>query len=164
MMMLTTERAWQVLAGVADPEIPVVSVTDLGIVRDVRASDDTVEVIVTPTYSGCPATEVIAQSIREALQQAGATHVHVQTQLAPPWTTDWIAPQARAALQAYGVVPPARAAEHGQPLRFAPPARVNCPRCASRDTERLSEFGATPCKALYRCRACREPFEYFKPI
>jgi ring-1,2-phenylacetyl-CoA epoxidase subunit PaaD len=167
--MLTAERAWEVLADVPDPEIPVISVTDLGIVRDVRAGDDALEVVVTPTYSGCPATEVIAQSIRDALQAAGAARVSVQTQLSPPWTTDWIAPRARDALRRYGIVPPGPAAAAPgqpaeQPLRFAPPARLACPRCDSRDTERLSEFGATPCKALYRCRACREPFEYLKPL
>lgn len=163
---LTVERAWEVLASVPDPEIPVISVTDLGIVRDVRVADDALDVVVTPTYSGCPATEVIARSIRDALHAAGAGDVRVHTQLAPPWTTDWIAPHARDALRRYGIVPPgATAGQAGQrPLVFAAPDRVACPRCESRDTERLSPFGATPCKALYRCRACREPFEYFKPI
>jgi ring-1,2-phenylacetyl-CoA epoxidase subunit PaaD len=161
--MLTAEQAWDVLGRVADPEIPVISVTELGIVRAVRAADESVEVVVTPTYSGCPATEAIARSIREALTAAGAARVNVTTQLAPPWTTDWIAPAAQEKLRAWGIAPPgARAADEAQPLAFVP--RIDCPRCGSRDTERLSQFGATACKALYRCRACRETFEHFKPI
>ncbi|GIL05505.1 MAG: phenylacetic acid degradation protein PaaD [Betaproteobacteria bacterium] len=160
---MTAEQAWEVLARVADPEIPVISVTELGIVRDVRADDDTVEVVVTPTYSGCPATEVIEQSIAAALREAGARDVRIETRLAPAWTTDWIAPAAQEKLRRYGIAPPGaseRADE--QPLAFVP--RVDCPLCGSRNTERLSQFGATACKALYRCRDCREPFEYFKPL
>jgi ring-1,2-phenylacetyl-CoA epoxidase subunit PaaD len=161
--MLTAEQAWDVLARVADPEIPVISVTELGIVREVRAAGDAVEVVVTPTYSGCPATEVIERSIAEALHEAGATDVRVETRLAPAWTTDWIAPEAQEKLRRYGIAPPgARATGEPQPIAFAP--RVNCPLCGSGNTERLSAFGATACKALYRCRDCREPFEYFKPI
>ncbi len=161
MSALSVERAWDVLARVADPEIPVISVTELGIVRDVRARDDAIEVVVTPTYSGCPAMELIAHSIERALQEAGATSVRVEQRLAPAWTTDWIAPEAKDKLARYGIAPPGRAAE--QPIRFAP-RTIACPRCGSDDTERLSQFGSTACKALWRCRACREPFEYFKPI
>ncbi len=162
--MLTAEQAWDVLAQVADPEIPVISVTELGIVRDVRVDSEAVEVVVTPTYSGCPATEVIEQSIVEALREAGAGAVRVRTQLAPPWSTDWIAPAAQEKLRRYGIAPPGAAAGEGgaQPLAFVP--RVDCPLCGSRNTERLSAFGATACKALHRCRDCREPFEYFKPL
>lgn len=161
--MLTTEQAWQILGRVADPEIPAISVTELGIVRDVRAAPDGVDVVVTPTYSGCPATEVIERSIREALAAAGAREVRVQQRLSPAWTTDWIDDAARERLRAYGIAPPGEtSARNEQPLSFVP--RVACPRCESADTERLSQFGATACKALYRCRACREPFEYFKPI
>jgi ring-1,2-phenylacetyl-CoA epoxidase subunit PaaD len=161
--MLTSAQAWDILDRVPDPEIPVISVTELGIVRDVRAAADGVDVVVTPTYSGCPATEVIERSIREALTAAGAAQVRVTTQLAPAWTTDWIGPAAQEKLRAYGIAPPGtqRAAE-AQPLNFMP--RIECPRCGSADTERLSQFGATACKALYRCRSCREPFEYFKPL
>jgi ring-1,2-phenylacetyl-CoA epoxidase subunit PaaD len=161
--MLTTAQAWDILGRVPDPEIPAISVTELGIVRDVRAAEDGVDVVVTPTYSGCPATEAIARSIREALAAAGAIDVRVRQQLSPAWSTDWIAEDARERLRAYGIAPPGdcdRGAEH--PLSFVP--RVACPRCDSADTERLSPFGSTACKALYRCRACREPFEYFKPI
>lgn len=161
--MLTTAQAWDILARVPDPEIPAISVTELGIVRDVQAVEDGVDVVVTPTYSGCPATEVIERSIREALSAAGARDVRVRQQLSPAWSTDWIAEDARERLRAYGIAPPGeRPAGGTQPLSFVP--RVACPRCGSADTERLSQFGSTACKALYRCRACREPFEYFKPL
>jgi ring-1,2-phenylacetyl-CoA epoxidase subunit PaaD len=161
--MLTTERAWEVLSGVPDPEIPAVSVTGLGIVRNVCTKGEDVEVVVTPTYSGCPATEAIERSIRDALAAAGAREVRVRQQLAPAWTTDWIDADARERLRAYGIASPGeRATAAAQPLTFVP--RVACPRCESSDTERLSQFGSTACKALYRCRACREPFEYFKPL
>jgi len=160
---ITAVQAWIILGRVPDPEIPVISVTELGIVRDVQVTDDVVDVVVTPTYSGCPATEVIERSIREALTAAGAAEVRVTTQLAPAWTTDWIEPQAREKLRIYGIAPPGtRGAGQEQPLPFVP--RIDCPRCGSADTERLSQFGATACKALYRCRSCREPFEYFKPL
>ena len=161
--MLTTEQAWAILDRVPDPEIPAISVTELGIVRDVRAADSGVDVVVTPTYSGCPATEVIEQSICDALSAAGAASVRIRQQLSPPWTTDWIDADARDRLRAYGIAPPGERTDTAeQRLAFAP--RVPCPRCASDDTQRLSQFGATACKALYRCRACREPFEYFKPL
>jgi ring-1,2-phenylacetyl-CoA epoxidase subunit PaaD len=164
--MLTTEQAWDVLARVADPEIPVISVTELGIVRDVSADERAVEVVVTPTYSGCPATEVIERSIHDALRAAGAPSVRVRTRLAPAWTTDWMAPAAKEKLRRYGIAPPgaceAQDSQPARPLTFVP--RVDCPLCGSRQTERLSRFGATACKALYRCLDCREPFEYFKPI
>lgn len=161
-MTLTVEQAWEVLRRVPDPEIPAISVTELGIVRDVRLRDDCVDVVVTPTYSGCPATEVIEQSIRSALAAAGADQVTIETRLAPAWTTDWISADARDRLREYGIAPPGARATDVAPLAFLP--RVECPRCGSRATERLSQFGATACKALYRCRDCREPFEYFKPI
>lgn len=175
-------RAWDVLAGVLDPEVPVVSVCDLGIVRDVRAADggDGIVVMMTPTYSGCPATEVIEHSLRDALEGAGLGPVTVRTQRAPAWTTDWITPEGRRKLLGYGIVPPCTVAgsqasapsapsdaRAGVPLRFVPhraAPRLICPRCESADTERLAAFGSTACKALYRCRACGEPFEHFKPI
>jgi ring-1,2-phenylacetyl-CoA epoxidase subunit PaaD len=161
--MLSEAQAWEVLRQVPDPEIPLISVAELGIVREVRAAPDTLTVVVTPTYSGCPATEVIEQNIRDALAAAGAQPVQVQVRLAPAWTTDWIAPEAAEKLRAYGIVPPTPgAATDSRPVRFVP--RLACPRCASTETERLSEFGSTACKALYRCRSCREPFEYFKPL
>lgn len=161
---LTPESAWAALGAVPDPEIPVISVVELGIVRAVEIDGDAACVALTPTYSGCPATELIEAAIVSALRAAGARNVTVRRQLAPAWSTDWIAPAARERLAAYGIVPPqGGAAERAeQPLRFVP--RLACPRCGSGDTERLSEFGSTACKALYRCRACAEPFEYFKPL
>ncbi len=136
------------LAAVPDPEIPVVSVMDLGIVRGVRA--DPPAVLVTPTYSGCPATLAIEASIRAALDAAGWRDVAIETVLSPPWTTDWITPEGAAKLKAYGIAPP------------SPSATAECPRCGSRDTVEVSRFGSTPCKALWRCRACAEPFDRFK--
>lgn len=159
--MLTTDQAWDILQRVPDPEIPVISVTELGIVRDVRANTEGVDVVVTPTYSGCPATEAIERSIRDALSAAGARTVRIETRLAPPWTTDWIAAEAREKLRAYGIAPPGSASGE-QPLSFVP--RIECTHCGSSNTERLSQYGSTACKALYRCRDCLEPFEYFKPL
>ena len=143
---MTAQDIRAVLETVMDPEIPVVSVVDLGIVRDV--SDD--RVTITPTYSGCPATEVIERSIREALDAAGYRGVKVQTELAPPWTTDWITERGKAALNAYGISPPELA------------KAATCPQCGSTDTEEVSRFGSTPCKAQWRCKACLEPFDRFK--
>jgi ring-1,2-phenylacetyl-CoA epoxidase subunit PaaD len=161
-----TARAWEVLAGVADPEIPVVSVVDLGIVRDVRAEGNALDVTVTPTYSGCPATQVIEASIRRALADAGFDAT-VRTSLAPAWTTDWMTAAGREKLARFGIAPPGERADGAAaPLRFVRPAprTVTCPHCGATDTERLAEFGSTACKALYRCRECHEPFDYFKPI
>jgi ring-1,2-phenylacetyl-CoA epoxidase subunit PaaD len=158
-------RAWAVLRQVLDPEVPVLSVVDLGIVREVVAGDDgTLQVVLTPTYSGCPATEAIERNVRDALAEAGFADVRVTTRLHPAWTTDWIDAAAREKLRAYGIAPPhLRAADGAVPIRVM--ARdVACPRCGSARTERLSAFGATACKALYRCLACREPFEHFKAI
>ncbi len=160
--MLTTRQAWDILGRIPDPEIPSISVIELGIVRDVSAVDGAVDVVVTPTYSGCPATDVIERSIRDALSAAGAASVQVHQRIAPAWTTDWIDADARERLRREGIAPPGERAVDGQPLLFTP--RVACPRCNSANTERLSQFGATACKALYRCRSCREPFEYFKPL
>jgi ring-1,2-phenylacetyl-CoA epoxidase subunit PaaD len=176
------ERAWSVLEGVLDPEVPVLSVCDLGIVRDVQArAAGGLSVVLTPTYSGCPATEVIADGVRAALEHARLGPIAIETRFAPAWTTDWISAQGREKLLAYGIAPPAgnaraASAEVGghvtdvAPLRFTPrrvsppEAALACPRCESTDSERLSAFGSTACKALWRCRACGEPFEHFKPI
>jgi len=165
------DAAWAALDAVPDPEVPAVSVRDLGIVRAVLEHGDGIEVVLTPTYSGCPATEVIAESVRQALIDAGLGPVTVTHRLAPPWTTDWISAAGRARLQAYGIAPPCAAATETAAAAARPagtirirPLRVVCPRCGSEQTERLSAFGSTACKALHRCLACREPFEYFKPI
>jgi ring-1,2-phenylacetyl-CoA epoxidase subunit PaaD len=162
---LGVERAWRVLDTVLDPEVPVLSVVELGIVRDVAIDGDAIDVTVTPTYSGCPAVEVINEAITAALFAAGATQVRLHTRLAPAWTTDWIAPAAAEKLRAYGIAPPHLSAADAtaQPLNFHPRG-VACPRCASTRTQQLSAFGATACKSLYRCLACLEPFELFKPI
>ena len=161
-------RAWEVLQNVPDPEIPVVSVCDLGIVRDLQAEGAGLHVVLTPTYSGCPATEQIESSVVAALQAAGLGPVRVSLQRAPAWTTDWISETGRRKLREYGIAPPGPVtAESETVLRFMPQrARppMKCPRCESPQTERLSDFGSTACKALYRCLACREPFEYFKPF
>ena len=164
--VLDRERlAWRVLEGVMDPEIPVVSLVELGIVRAVRLHDEGTEVVVTPTYSGCPATELIEQQVCEALDAAGLGPVRLVRQRAPAWTTDWITPEGRRKLAAYGIAPPGPVgADEPVAVRIVRRQAVACPHCASADTERLSGFGATACKALYRCRACREPFEYFKPL
>ena len=165
------------LCQVMDPEVPVVSIVDLGILRDVQWQDSpeaTCIVTVTPTYSGCPATEVIAQSIRDALIARGVGKVEVRTQLSPAWTTDWMTLQGREALRAYGIAPPAaRAAssDGSQVIDIAAlmsskaPGKVvvPCPQCDSRKTRLLSQYGSTACKALYQCNSCLEPFDYFKP-
>lgn len=162
------QAAWAVLDTVLDPEVPAVSVRELGIVRDVVAHDDALEIVLTPTYSGCPATEVIAHDVQTALVAAGLGPATVSLRRAPPWTTDWITAEGRQKLAAYGIAPPhVVAAGEAVPMRFfgrnRPPA-LACPRCGSTHTERLSAFGSTACKALHRCLACKEPFEHFKPL
>ncbi|MGO4764497.1 1,2-phenylacetyl-CoA epoxidase subunit PaaD [Cupriavidus sp. 2KB_3] len=168
--------AWVALEAVPDPEIPVVSIRDLGILRDIRLADDgaTVEAIITPTYSGCPAMSQIEEDVGRALEAAGLAPWRVRTVLAPAWTTDWITEAGRASLRAYGIAPPGRCgsqdSEMGagaavRPLRFVPRATqvIACPHCGSTHTEELSRFASTACKALHRCLDCREPFDYFKP-
>jgi ring-1,2-phenylacetyl-CoA epoxidase subunit PaaD len=158
------DAAWRVLEDVLDPEVPALSVVDLGIVRGIKALDGgALEVTLTPTYSGCPATEVIEANIVAALDGAGLGPVQVRTQRAPAWTTDWISAEGRRKLRDYGIAPPGPVAD-GVPVRILRRTAVPCPRCGSQATERLSGFGATACKALFRCTACREPFEHFKPI
>jgi ring-1,2-phenylacetyl-CoA epoxidase subunit PaaD len=172
-----TDAAWRALADVLDPEVPVLSVLNLGIVRDVvQADDGALEVTLTPTYSGCPATEAIETAVLAALQPLGP--VRIKTRWAPAWTTDWISEEGKRKLREYGIAPPGHLVgeatirfhktvrpELVEGLRRAQPEReVPCPRCNSARTERLSAFGATACKALYRCLDCREPFEHFKPI
>lgn len=162
-------RAWEVLDSVPDPEVPAVSVCDLGIVRDVRLAGDGLEIVLTPTYSGCPATEVIEHDVLAAIVAAGLGPAHATLQRAPAWTTDWITERGRVRLLAYGIAPPGPLPPGTEvPLRFMPRAAaapaLACPRCGSLQTERLSAFGSTACKALYRCMACREPFEHFKPL
>jgi ring-1,2-phenylacetyl-CoA epoxidase subunit PaaD len=154
-------QVWRLLATVPDPEIPVLSIVDLGIVRHVRREGDgAVRVGLTPTYSGCPATEVIRATVRAALDEAGFADAILEEVLSPPWTSDWLTPAGREKLRAFGIAPPEGTVASAGRLRHAAP--VSCPRCGSRHSERLSEFGSTPCKAHYRCGACGEPFDYFK--
>lgn len=153
------ERAWNAAATVVDPEIPVLTIADLGVLRDVVVRDDGVEVAITPTYSGCPAMNMIALEVELALARAGIADVKVRTVLSPAWTTDWMTDEGRRKLKDYGIAPPAKSA--GRRALFGAD-EVACPQCGSRDTELLSEFGSTSCKALWRCRSCREPFDYFK--
>lgn len=164
-------EVWRWLADVPDPEIPVVSLTDLGIVRDVAWDDDTLVVTVTPTYSGCPATGVINLDIEAALRNRGVEKLRLERRLSPPWTSDWLTAEAREKLRRYGIAPPidGTAADGrliGRIARLTGPSNfvVACPRCGSNHTEKVSQFGSTPCKASYRCKDCLEPFDYFKCI
>jgi ring-1,2-phenylacetyl-CoA epoxidase subunit PaaD len=162
-------RAWAVLDTVLDPEVPALSVRDLGIVRDVLPDGEGLEIVLTPTYSGCPATEVIERDVLAAIDAAGLGPARVTLRRAPAWTTDWISAEGRRKLTAYGIAPPGAAGPVGAPVpirlvRRPAPERVGCPHCGSAQTERLSAFGSTACKSLYRCLACREPFEHFKPL
>lgn len=149
----STEEIWDWLDAVPDPEIPVISVVDLGIVRDVAWDQDTLEVTVTPTYSGCPATSIISIDIETALRDRGLDDIRIKSRIAPAWTTDWLSDKGRAKLEDYGIAPPTPA---GGPS--------HCPNCKSENVERISQFGSTPCKAQWRCTECLEPFDYFKCI
>jgi ring-1,2-phenylacetyl-CoA epoxidase subunit PaaD len=153
MVKPSTDQVWAWLDEVPDPEIPVISLVDLGIVRNVAWQGETLEVTLTPTYSGCPATAVIELSVDEALREKGIEDLTLKRQIAPPWTTDWLSDKGRAKLEAYGIAPPNPA---GGPS--------HCPRCHSTALERISQFGSTPCKAQWRCKDCLEPFDYFKCI
>ena len=139
---------FRLLDSVMDPELPAISITDLGIVRDVRVEQDAVVVALTPTYSGCPATQVIEEDVQRVLREAGVANVRIERRLAPAWTTDWITPRGRARLKEHGI---------------APPSEIRCPQCGSPNVEEFARFGSTPCKSLYRCNGCREPFDYVKP-
>lgn len=176
---LSAAQVWAWLNDVPDPEIPVISVVDLGIVRGVVVTGDsaetmTVAVTITPTYSGCPAMQVIADAVTDALKARGVRHVQLHTQLSPAWTTDWMSESGKARLKGYGIAPPAQQVVDISGLRrdgglaagikrhaIAAP-KVACPHCGSSHTELTSQFGSTPCKALYKCLDCREPFDYFK--
>ncbi|ROO29343.1 1,2-phenylacetyl-CoA epoxidase subunit PaaD [Salinisphaera orenii] len=165
-----THDVWQWLDAVPDPEIPVVSVIDLGIVRDVRFEDDQLVVTITPTYSGCPAMQVIEDNILGALREHGVEDARLDVQLSPAWTTDWMSERGKENLRGYGIAPPgetggaqvidiSRITRNGRNV-----VPQTCPHCGSKHTERVSEFGSTPCKALHRCLDCQEPFDYFKPF
>ena len=164
----STEQVWAWLGEVPDPEIPVISVVDLGIVRKVEWQGDECIVTITPTYSGCPAMQVIAESVTEALHQHGLDKVRLVNQLSPAWTTDWMSDAGKQALKGYGIAPPAQQVidisglTAGVKRRPVPELVITCPNCGSNHTQLTSQFGSTPCKALYKCLDCREPFDYFK--
>ncbi len=160
----TRDEIFEILDEVKDPEVPALSVVELGIVRDASLENDTLVVTVTPTYSGCPAMHEIEADIRDALTRHGLGPIEIRTTYTPAWTTDWIGPEARAKLEAYGIAAPGAAAGvELVPLRRAG-ASVRCPFCKSKDTEQRSAFGSTACKAIWYCRSCRQPFEEFKAI
>jgi ring-1,2-phenylacetyl-CoA epoxidase subunit PaaD len=153
------QRAWDAASRVVDPEIPVLTIADLGVLREVNLRDGHIEVAITPTYSGCPAMNMIALEIELALEREGFRKPKVRTVLSPAWTTDWMSEDGRRKLREYGIAPPEPASSRR--ALFGMQA-VACPQCGSEDTELLSEFGSTSCKALWRCKSCREPFDYFK--
>jgi ring-1,2-phenylacetyl-CoA epoxidase subunit PaaD len=159
--MNTVEQIWDYLEEVKDPEIPVLSILDLGIVRSVEINTEGALVTITPTYTGCPATHIIEEDIRYKLQEKGVTYFAIKTILSPPWTTDWINEEGRRKLKEYGIAPPEESTPDKSLLSNTPKV-VHCPQCNSTNTEMKSFFGSTPCKALYVCNDCKEPFDYFK--
>ncbi|GAB4262837.1 MAG: phenylacetate-CoA oxygenase subunit PaaJ [Saprospiraceae bacterium] len=160
---MNKEEILRILQSVTDPEIPVLTLEDMGIIRDINIDEDEkVEVVITPTYTGCPAMDLIAVNIKSALQEAGIQNVEVKTTLSPAWSTDWLSEEGRKKLKAYGIAPPEKAA--GKSALLGLDGGVTCPRCNSTNTRLISEFGSTACKALYQCNDCLEPFDYFKCI
>ncbi|TPE44261.1 phenylacetate-CoA oxygenase subunit PaaJ [Pontibacter mangrovi] len=161
MQAATAEKVWQLLEDVYDPEIPVLSVVDLGVVRDVQVQGEEVCVTITPTYSGCPAMGVISTEIRLKLLAEGFANVEIDTQLRPAWTSDWLSEAGKQKLEEYGIAPPVEPTGNVNQL-FGKDVTVRCPRCKSENTKLVSQFGSTSCKALYQCNDCLEPFDYFK--
>lgn len=158
--MVSREQVWSWLYEVSDPEIPVLSIIDLGVVRDVKIENDSCQVTITPTYSGCPAMKTIEDDIIAKLNQEGLNEVKVDLVLSPAWTTDWISEEGRDKLRVYGIAPPEN--EVDKSVLFAEPPTVPCPLCTSQNTRMISLFGSTACKAQYQCNDCLEPFDYFK--
>lgn len=159
--MVTESDIWKLLEEVSDPEVPVLSVIDLGVVRSVQLIDSkTVQLVITPTYSGCPAMQYIERGIREILEHNGFTSITITTSLSPAWTTDWLSENGKKKLKAYGIAPPEN--EIDKNVLFAAPTVVPCPQCNSKNTRMVSQFGSTACKAHYQCNDCLEPFDYFK--
>ena len=159
---ISVDHIWNMLKDVPDPEVPVLTVQDLGIIRDIHLRDEVVEVVITPTYSGCPAMDTIAANIRLVLLENGFKNIQITTVLSPAWTTDWMSEEGKEKLKAYGIAPPNPRQQVCNNELFAPHEVVQCPRCNSFHTHRVSEFGSTACKALYQCDECSEPFDYFK--
>jgi ring-1,2-phenylacetyl-CoA epoxidase subunit PaaD len=153
------QRAWEAASRVVDPEIPVLTIADLGVLREITLTDGGIEVAITPTYSGCPAMNMIALEIELALERVGFCKPKIRTVLSPAWTTDWMSEDGRRKLKEYGIAPPLRGSSRRALFGMQV---VACPQCGSENTELLSEFGSTSCKALWRCKSCREPFDYFK--
>lgn len=158
--MVAEEQIWKWLDEVLDPEVPALTIIDLGVVRKVENSDDECKITLTPTYSGCPAMKRIEDDVIEKLNEKGIENVKVEMVLSPAWTTDWISEIGKVKLREYGIAPPED--EVDKSVLFADPTVVPCPRCSSRDTKLISQFGSTACKAQYQCNDCLEPFEYFK--
>ncbi|HYK57436.1 MAG TPA: 1,2-phenylacetyl-CoA epoxidase subunit PaaD [Flavisolibacter sp.] len=159
--MIREQEIWKILEEVKDPEVPVLSVIDLGIVRSVKTDEDKIDITITPTYSGCPAMDVISMDIRLKLIEKGYRKVSIQQQLSPAWTTDWMSEEGKQKLKAFGIAPPNPKQQFCTTEMFRQEA-VQCPRCNSYHTELISQFGSTACKAMYRCLDCKEPFDYFK--
>ncbi len=157
---IIAEEIWKLMEEVYDPEIPVLSVIDLGIIRDIKIDDNEIEVFITPTYSGCPAMDVIAMNVRMALLQNGYKKIKITQQLSPAWTTDWMTENGKQKLKSYGIAPPVGKTFDTKYLEEE--IKVECPQCHSTNTKLLSQFGSTSCKALYKCNDCLEPFDYFK--
>jgi len=160
--VVSVEEILSLLKTVNDPEVPVLSILDLGIVRDIKADDDRVEIVITPTYSGCPAMDMIRMQIRAVLDQHGYTGVQITTVLSPAWTTEWMSQEGKDKLRAYGIAPPTPLQQVCHTQLFHREEAIQCPHCLSYHTTMISEFGSTACKALYRCEDCKEPFDYFK--
>ncbi len=161
MSTFSTSQIYEWLQQVTDPEVPVLTILDLGIVRGVRVVGDEVTIVITPTYSGCPAMDVIGINIRMALMSRGFKKVHIEQQLSPAWTTDWMSEDGKRKLKEYGIAPPVRKTSDN-PLALFEDDNIPCPRCNSEHTELVSRFGPTSCKSLYKCLDCKEPFEHFK--
>ena len=160
--MVKSDKIWSLLADVNDPEVPVLSVVDLGIIRDVLVTGEGIEIVLTPTYSGCPAMDLIRMNIRLMLLEHGFSDIKLTTVLSPAWTTDWMSEKGKEKLMAYGIAPPLPSQQVCRPALFQREEAIECPQCHSYHTMRISEFGSTACKALYRCEDCGEPFDYFK--
>ena len=158
--MVTEKRVWEILDQVSDPEIPVLTIADLGIIRSIDKIDDSFKITITPTYSGCPAMRVIESEIEAALASEGITNIIIETILSPAWTTDWLSENGRKKLAEYGIAPPVN--EPDKSILFADAPTVPCPKCQSSNTKMVSLFGSTACKAHYQCNSCFEPFDYFK--
>lgn len=160
--LINAQNIWKILSTIPDPEVPVISIVDLGIVRDIKITSNEVEIIITPTYTGCPAMDMISTSIKAVLENEGFSKVKVTSVLSPAWTTDWMSEEGKQKLMAYGIAPPNKKQIVCTTDLFIQDEAVACPRCSSYNTILVSRFGSTACKALYKCNDCKEPFDYFK--